>query len=64
MKIEGYKLILEYDSELIALEDMIEDLPYYLNLKGVKLSAISECQRREMLKNIHMIFNKIKEGKK
>ena len=63
MKIEGHKLILEYDTELIALESMIEDLPYYLNLDKVKLSAISECQRREILKKIHTIFSKIRRGK-
>lgn len=59
MKIQGRKLIVEYDSELISLEIMLEDLPYYLSLDGVNLSAICESQRKEFLKKIKIILNKI-----
>lgn len=59
MKIENNNLIIE-GMELTALEDMLKDVPYYLGLANVQLSAITEGQRREMLKKIKVISEMLK----
>lgn len=58
MKVKNNQLILEYESELIALETMLEDLPYYLSLDRVNLAPMCEQQRKEMLELINKIFTK------
>ncbi len=59
MEIQNNKLILE-GSELISLGIMLEDLPAYLSVSGVQLSAISELQRKEILQKINIISKMIK----
>jgi len=59
MRIENNQLVIEYGMELLSLQDMLEDLPYYLNLQNVNLSAISESQRTEMLNKIKVILNNL-----
>jgi len=49
------RLVIENETELACLEDMLKDLPYYLNLQNVKLSAITEKVRRDILGKIKQI---------
>ena len=52
------QILLEDESELIALQTMLEDLPYYLKLDGVNNSALAEMSRIELLELIDKVFVK------
>ena len=60
MKINKNSLILE-ENELISLEIMLEDLPYYLSLDNTQLSAITSYERKNILKAIKKIFKNHKD---
>ncbi len=53
--INGNQIVIEHDIEINSLKTMLEDLPYYLGLDAINLSAISEYNRKELLQLIKII---------
>ena len=51
------KLIIENETELLCLQEILKDLPYHMGQNNAKLSAISNEFRRNTLVKIEKIIN-------
>ena len=56
------RLVIQNDMELMCIEEMLKDLPYYMRQEGTKLSAISNKFREETLNKIKLIRQPHKES--
>ena len=52
------RLVIQNETELLCLQDMLKNIPQLMELEGLKLSAISNTARKDILSKIERIIGK------